>query len=112
MDVGGVEDVAQFVAGQAVEAGIPGVEFGTQPGAAVGGERERGEGRGASGDGLAVALGPGGADAVTGGFAFRRVAQAVPDVLELGPQVVGGVGKFQDAGDDEGEVGRPIVTWG
>lgn len=36
MDVGGVEDVTQFVAGQAVESGVVGVEFGAQAGAAVG----------------------------------------------------------------------------
>ena len=39
---GGVEDVAQFVAGQAVEAGVIGVELGAQLGAALGGEGEWG----------------------------------------------------------------------
>ncbi len=35
-DVGGVEDVAEFVAGQAVEAGVVRVEFGAQLRAALG----------------------------------------------------------------------------
>ena len=34
--VAGVEDVAEFVAGEAVEAGVPSVEFGAQYRAAVG----------------------------------------------------------------------------
>ena len=38
--VGGVEDVAQFVAGQAVEAGVISVELGAQLGAALGGKGE------------------------------------------------------------------------
>ena len=40
--VGGVEDVAQLVAGQAVEAGVIGVELGEQLGAALGVEGEGG----------------------------------------------------------------------
>jgi len=39
-DVGGVEDVAQFFLGEAVESGVVGVEFGAQDGAAVGVEGE------------------------------------------------------------------------
>ena len=35
LHVGGVEDVAQLVAGQAVGAGVEGVEIGAQVGAAV-----------------------------------------------------------------------------
>ncbi len=35
VDVGGVEDVAEFVAGEAVEVGVVGVEFGAEVGTAL-----------------------------------------------------------------------------
>jgi len=35
VDVGGVEDVAEFVAGEAVEVGVVGVEFGAEVGTTV-----------------------------------------------------------------------------
>ena len=80
MDVGGVEDVAQFVAGQAVELGVVGVEFGAQQGTALGIPRE----------GRAV----------------------VAEVAGEGCEVVGGVGEFEDAGDDEVEIcGGVVVGW-
>ncbi|MCY1375616.1 hypothetical protein D9M69_630430 [compost metagenome] len=79
-DVGGVEDIAKFVAGEAVESGVVGVQFGAQGGAAVGVE---GEGRAF----VAQLSGPGG-------------------------EVVGGVGQFQYARDDEIEVGFGITVWG
>ena len=37
-DVGGVEDVAEVIAGEAVEAGVVGVEFGSELGALGRGE--------------------------------------------------------------------------
>ena len=39
--VGGIQDVAQFFAGEAVEVGVVGVEFGSEQGAAFGIEAER-----------------------------------------------------------------------
>lgn len=36
VDVGGIEDVAEFVAGEAVEIGVVGIEFGAEDGTSIG----------------------------------------------------------------------------
>ena len=36
VDVGGIEDVAEFVAGQAIEIGVVGVKFGSESGTTIG----------------------------------------------------------------------------
>lgn len=90
--VGGVEDVAEFVAGESVEAGETGVEFCAELGAAVGIERV---GRGGQVKRVA------GMGAVPGGG----------DILRPRSQIVRGVGEFQNARDDEGEIHFRVGGW-
>ena len=80
LDIGGVEEVAQLVAGEAVKAGVPGIQLGAELAAAVGVPGERVAG-------IAQVLGP-------------------------GAQLLGGVGEFEDAWNDEVEVGWSVGVWG
>ena len=122
-EVFGVQDVAELLAGKAVETGVIGVELGADAGAAVFVPAEGREGvlpleprrRGEAGvfpglfEAHAVVLGEAAGDLLADGPAHlgrndARVPEFPPHVERKRRQVPGGVDELQDAGDEEAEV--------